>query len=127
MQNLSRRQALVLLASIGSLPFAPVRGTAAAEGLPLCLARFSESTDLEVAARLGEDYLALRPDEADTGKLLHALLNGSSREGEDAGDLPAFLSTRVRRDFAAGRVVDLNDWQVSETEGRIFAAIALTA
>lgn len=127
MQHFSRRQALMLLASIGGLPFASVSRPAVAEELPSSLTRFSASVELKAAARLGEDYLASRPNEADVARLLQALFNRSVSERDDTADLPEFLSGKVRQDFAAGRVVDLNDWQVSETEARIFAAIALTA
>lgn len=127
MQHFSRRQALILLASMGGVPFASLPETAAADELPSSLTRFSEHLDLQAAVRLGEDYLLLRPNEADVERLLQALFNGSVSERDDTGDLPELLSGKVRQDFAAGRVVDLNDWQVSETEARIFAAIALTA
>ncbi len=126
MQHFSRRQALILLASIGGLPFASVPRAAAAEGLSTSLALFSGSLDLKTAARLGEDYLLLRPNEANVDNLRQALFNGSSSGRDDTGDLTESLSEKVRQDFAAGRVVDLDDWQVSDTEARIFAAIALT-
>jgi hypothetical protein len=117
----------MLLASVGGLPLASVLRPAVAEELTSSLMRFSESVNLKAAARLGEDYLALRPNEANVETLLQALFNGSSSEREDTGDLQAFLSGKAREDFAAGRVVNLKDWHVSETEARIFAAIALTA
>lgn len=117
----------MLLASVGGLQIASGLRPAAAEELPSSLMRFSESVNLKAAARLGEDYLALRPNEANVETLLQALFNGSSSERGDPGDLPAFLSGKAREDFASGRVVNLKDWQVSETQARIFAAIALTA
>jgi hypothetical protein len=117
----------MLLASVGGLPFASELRPAVAAELPTSLMRFSESVNLKAAARLGEDYLALRPNEANVETLLQALFNGSSSEREDTGDLQALLSGKATEDFAAGRVVNLNDWQVSQTEARIFAAIALTA
>ncbi len=127
MQHFSRRQTLILLASISGVRFASLSQTVNAGELPSSLTRFSESLDLQAAARLGEDYLLLRPNEANVERLLQALFNGSVGQRDDTGDLPEFLSGKVRQDFATGRVVDLKNWQVSETEARIFAAIALTA
>lgn len=124
MANLDRRQALRLLAGLGGLALLPLptRATFAAE-LPEPLARFKESLDAQAAAQLGRAFLKRHPDEADRGRLLEEILEGA----EIPADWPAQLARKVRADFAAGRVVDLNDWQVSATEARIFAAIALTA
>lgn len=124
MGNLDRRQALILLAGLGgfaSLPL-PVRALFAADP-PAPLARFYESLDAQAAAQLGRAYLKLHPDEADSRQLLGLILKGTKR----STDLGAQVSSKVRADFASGRVVNLNDWQISETEARIFAAVALTA
>lgn len=123
MVNIHRRRALILLASVGgfaSLPL-PVRAVFAAD-LPAPLARFHESLDVQAAAQLGSAYLKLHADEADSRRLLDLILEGT----EGSTDLAGQLSSKVRADFASDRVVTLNDWQISETEARIFAAVALS-
>ncbi|MGH8496971.1 MAG: hypothetical protein ACREVN_12640 [Gammaproteobacteria bacterium] len=119
--NQDRRQALVLLGALGGLALLPMRDPFAAEP-PEPLARFKGSLDAESAARLGRAYLKAHPDEADGGRLLDTILDGAGQ----STDLPRYLSEKARTDFEAGRVIELNDWQVSETEARIFAAVALT-
>jgi hypothetical protein len=105
-------------------PFVDDEATARAR----CLALFSR---LDSAAAVGSAYLRVRPSEASVDRLLQELaLAGLDKDvlaNVDAG----MLSERVRasqvRDFAAGRVVELDGWILSETEARVCALAALPA
>lgn len=120
MHNLNRRQALLLLTTLGGWSvLAPARAAPGA-GLPPLLSRFEEGIDLQAAARLGRDYLELRPDEASLERLLD---NISVNTG--SVDPAAVLAGRIRQDFADGNVIELRDWQVSVTEARIYAILTL--
>jgi len=124
METLSRRRALALLAGLSGIAVLPgYLRTAAAASLPGPLADLTEGLDVEAAARLGREYLDRYRENRDIERLLDELMQDS----EESSDLPAFLSRKVRSDFAEGRVVEVQDWQISETEARIFAAIDLTS
>ena len=76
-------------------------------------------------AALGRTYLRTVPKEADRRFLLRAL------PGVDASrpvrqQLPS-LQTASRADFDAGRVASVQGWQLSLTEARAAAAVALGA
>lgn len=123
MTTLSRRQALLLLAGLSGVSLLPQSARfTLASARPNALARLTGGLDTEAAAQLGRMYLEQHADSADFERRLEALL----QEGESSRDLQSFLSSKVREDFDDGRVVDLEDWQISETEARIFGAIALT-
>lgn len=82
---------------------------------------FGELDDAAVA-ELGREYLGLRPDAAAVDSI--AKLLASSRDEADALEE---LRARVLADFAAGRIVNLAGWFVSETEGRVFAVLSRCA
>lgn len=75
--------------------------------------------------RLGNAYLRSHPDEADK-KFLLAHLPGIDTATAVRPQLPA-LASAFTRDFEAGRVVSVQGWQLSRTEGRAAAAVALGA
>ena len=74
---------------------------------------------------LGNAYLRSHPDEADK-KFLLAHLPGIDASAPVRPQLPA-LALAITKDFEAGRVVSLQGWQLSRTEGRAAAAVALGA
>ena len=74
---------------------------------------------------LGNAYLRSHPDEADK-KFLIAHLPGIDATAAVRPQMPA-LALAITRDFEAGRVVSLQGWQLSRTEGRAAAAVALGA
>jgi hypothetical protein len=114
----------MLLAGLGGISLLPASvQSAAAVELPPSIAYVIDKLDVDAAARLGRTYLKRYPENGDIESLLDALLQGS----EGSAEMPEFLSRKVREDFADGRVVEVEDWQISETEARIFAAIALTS
>lgn len=119
MGRVTRRKALKLLASLGAVSLLPATRLAMANDLPPGLARFGERLEARAAERLGRDFLTLRPGEADADRLLETLAGSNPPTHEH-------LAAAVRSDFSAGRVVELRDWQISLTEARIFALLALT-
>jgi hypothetical protein len=82
----------------------------------------------ESAAHIGRAYLRMVP--ADAAGLLdllcapmsQALRSPAAIEGYALEDL---LRTRKMDDFAAGRVVLIDGWMLSETEARLCALVAL--
>jgi hypothetical protein len=124
METLSRRHALYLLAALGGVSLLPTAArTAGGVELTASLAQLLAKLDLESAARIGRAYLQRYPDDGDVQRMLDTLPSDS----ETFTDISSFLSRKVRDDFAQRRVVEVEDWQISSTEARIFAAIALTA
>lgn len=122
MAELSRREVLMLLASVGGSSLLPLRA-AVADALPAPLAELTDGLDLQAAMRLGRSYLKRYPEDTDIERALETLL----RDAQGEADVRGFLEGKVAEDFADRRVVELKDWQVSETEARIFAGVALTA
>lgn len=74
--------------------------------------------DLEVIRQLGRDFLRAHADDPHVGEIWKLLRDGSERG-------TATLRRRVTADYAADRVITLDGWWLSETEGRVFAAVAL--
>ena len=68
----------------------------------------------------GRAYLEEQRD-VESDRWLERLLDGY----EPTTPLVEFLERRVRDDFAAGRTVLIDYWIVSETEARIYGAVAL--
>ncbi len=86
------------------------------------LDRFSRNLDGAGVEQLGSAYLELYPGENDADRLVDEILSGSA----DGDELKVFLRTKVQGDFEAGRTVELYDWALSYTEGRILAALKLS-
>lgn len=102
---MNRREILLALVAIAAAP-----GTATA-GLP--------QIDPEGGERIGKAYLAGHPG-LDAASLQAELLpNGWTPE---AG---ARLRARAAADFRAGRLFIHRGWRISDTEGRLFALVAL--
>jgi hypothetical protein len=64
-------------------------------------------------------------------KLLDAISHGDAEclavyESGDTARARALLVPQIRRDFASGRVIVLENWMLSITEGRLCALVALT-
>lgn len=76
----------------------------------------------EAIAELGRRYLDAHPKDADRETLRRAL-------GLDPSDSEATRLARIddalRRDLDAGNVVDIEGWQLTRTECRLYAALAL--
>ena len=78
----------------------------------------------ESARRLGRAYLAARPEEASVRFLLEGLAH-LPRAGSN--DLRHAIVAANAADFAAGRVVRVDGWILSQTEARACAIVALRA
>jgi hypothetical protein len=82
------------------------------------------------ARAIGAVYLATRPEEADARKLVELAIaaDGTARTigRMSETELRAWLRERQTRDFATGRIVNLDGWLLSATEVRLCALAALT-
>ena len=74
-------------------------------------------------ATLGKQYLAEHPEDADREGLRRAL--GLDHALPEATQL-ARIDDAVRRDLETGDVVELEGWQLTRTECRLYALAALT-
>jgi hypothetical protein len=113
----SRRRTLQLL--IAALATGALPGAA---GATLC-GQWTDGLDLNVAGRLGREYLEQYPLDPALKQVL-ALL----RTPADAVETPVRrLREMIREDYVAGRMVNLSGWFVSRTEGCILARIHMCA
>ena len=99
-------------------------GTAAtARALTAC---FHDPTS---ARAVGRAYLAAVPEEASVQALVGRLIGETSAVSAplplaDREALRAAMRSRIRRDFAEGRVVTVDGWFLSQTEARLCALTA---
>ena len=105
MTSIDRRALLAALAALGA--------TAGSAAGPL------DALDLQGVDALGKAWLAAQP-RTPAARMLEAELFPRGR-----ADLKR-LSTRVRRDFRQGRLFVYRGWRLSDTEGRLFALLALS-
>jgi len=97
------------------------------------LARGASRADATTAAakgpdgvvRLGKAYLRAHPREADT-KFLLARLPGIDPTQRVRPQMPTLVPS-ITQDFETGRVITVQGWQLSRTEARVAAAVALGA
>lgn len=78
--------------------------------------------DATAIHELGREYLGQRSDAAAVNAIAQLLTNG-----RDETETLSQLRAKVLADFAAGRMVNLAGWFVSETEGCLFAALSRCA
>jgi len=82
----------------------------------------------ESARAIGREYLVQEPHEADRERLLEslsAICPAEQAVSLDASELARRMARGVRRDFASGRTVSLRGWQLSRSEARLCALVAL--
>lgn len=104
---IDRRTILVALAALGA-----AAGASAAEPAGL---------DPAAARRIGQAWLAAHPGVVDRRALQAELMPSGRWDGASLQRLRA----RVARDFRQGRVFIHRGWRLSDTEGRLFALLAL--
>ena len=75
----------------------------------------------------GQLYLARFPEEADEKQLLQTLLTELEVLPDSREALRDHLHSRIEMDFERGEVFHLRGWQLSRTEGRLWALAALEA
>jgi hypothetical protein len=113
----SRRRTLQRL--VAALATAAMPGAA---GATLCR-QWTDGLDMNVAGRLGREYLGQYPLDPALKEVL-ALL----RAPADGVETPVRrLREMIRDDYVAGRIVNLSGWFVSRTEGCILARIHMCA
>jgi len=131
--GLSRRQFLVLSAACGaslvarsSIPsWLPIPDRSSPAERLTGLLRHRSS-----ARVIGAAYLRHEPSEAQVTSLVDLIAGGfpggvgALRSADDA--LRGLLARRVEQDFAEERIVCLDGWIVSRTEGRLCGLAALT-
>ena len=87
--------------------------------------------DLPSARFVGGVYLNDVPEERDLEVLIQRIA-GADEEAwralarQNRSALHAAVKARHHADFAAGKVVYLRDWQLSQTEARLYALAALS-
>jgi hypothetical protein len=83
----------------------------------------------DAASRLGRLYLDAHPEENDLTALLDqieaALGTSVSSDADDQASVLAVLNDTVQDEYIRNEVVSLQDWILSRTEARIYAAVAL--
>jgi hypothetical protein len=113
----SRRRTLQLL--VAALATGAMPGAA---GATLC-GQWTDGLDMNVAGRLGREYLEQYPLDPALKEVL-ALL----RTRAESVETPVRrLREMIRDDYVAGRVVNLSGWFVSRTEGCVLARIHMCA
>lgn len=85
--------------------------------------------DMKGIEEIGNAYLKLRPEEADSVKLSRLLFSGEIK-GRDIpaaqqDELSGLLNRKVRNDFTNGAIIELNGWILSVTEARQCAWLSL--
>ena len=132
----TRRRFLQTILLLGIVfQFRPARAfsmvvEASGESDPLAVALASLFTCHESTKRIGLEYLRCRPLEANEDVLVDLLCSGwPERHAEFARagleKRRRLLAMQQRQDFEHGRVVMLQGWIMSETEGRLCALALL--
>jgi hypothetical protein len=129
---LARRQTLMLLGWLGSLPLL-LQSTRALSGPEVAAARAAQLRALirhpSLARAIGRSYRTQFPEEADATTLTHLLwldLGLPDAPGPQTGaagreQLLAALDARVRAQFGAGQTVVMQGWLLARTEARLCA------
>ena len=80
----------------------------------------------QAAQRLGQAYLRATPEEASQRTLIAALLPlAAGLQGHSESDLLALVRAQIDGEFATRRSITLQNWQLSQTEARLFALASL--
>jgi hypothetical protein len=119
-EPLDRDRRFVLMALACLVPtMGCARATTPATSPPLA---FPSTPIPEAIVVIGRRYLAAHPEDADREALGRAL-------GLDPSDSEATRLARIddmlHRDLDAGHIVDIEGWQLTRTECRLYAALAL--
>ena len=127
----SRRRLLAAIAAVGAFVPAVRRARGLVVGPDTAVERLAGLFKHRDSARaIGSAYLALRPEEADPYNLVELITRADQDplvvHHTSATELRAWLRRRQARDFATGRIVNLDGWLLSATEVRLCALVALT-
>lgn len=78
--------------------------------------------DTQIIAEIGELYQKQYPKENTEQELVEILSEGISMEKNDISES---ITSRIEEDFKTGKIVTLDGWILSETEGRQCALFSL--
>jgi hypothetical protein len=133
--NMTRRIFLRTLAYLSALGFTRPSSALAKLGMPsnldaLVLSLDGFFTQKDSVAIIGNEYLKVRPHEADARLLVDLIfscqpeqtVNPVEARQEELRDL---TTQQIRTDFEDGRIVRVRGWILSETEARLCALVAL--
>lgn len=79
--------------------------------------------DAETIIEIGKIYLKQHPGETDESRLTKLLSESISLE---KGAIVAFINQKIKEDYKTGRIVTIDGWILSVTEGRQCALYSLT-
>lgn len=82
----------------------------------------SEIWDHQAIYRIGKRYQEQYPGEATKEKLVELLSIAMSK---DKNDIPESITSRIKEDYKTGKIVILDGWILSVTEGRQCALSSL--
>lgn len=126
MRDVSRRSLLLaMLAFLGGAllwRFGPGSGAVAGDRERRLASTLAGLTAPAAARRVGQQVLRAVPAWRD-----EAVLRAGLFAEREAAGAARTLADEVRDDLAAGRVVAVNGWTLSETEARVYALAALRA
>lgn len=77
------------------------------------------------ARKVGEQYLAQAPEDADPDRLAAALFDGDPGDVSSLEQLRGHIDRRRARDFETGDTVIVDGWVLARTEARLCALSAL--
>lgn len=118
--QMDRRRLLQLIVALGASAVMHDKVALAASGH--CRTTLFDGLDVASIQALGREYLTSRPG-SEALEAVAKLLADSSSDDETLAE----LRSKTLEDFAAGRIVNLSGWFVSETEGCVFAALSRCA
>ncbi len=82
----------------------------------------SDIWDHQAISRIGKLYQEQYPGENTERKLVKLLSVGKSK---DKNDFPESITSRIKEDYKTGKIVTLDGWILSVTEGRQCALFSL--
>lgn len=115
--QMNRRRLMQLILALGASAAMHGKVALAAGG---CRSPMFSGMDVAAAQELGREYLTDRPNSEALETIARLLTDAAANEAEALAE----LRKKVLADFTAGRIVNLSGWFVSETEGRVFAALS---
>jgi hypothetical protein len=121
LDELTRREALRVLAAVGLWPLACGDAQPEAAAPPEVAKLVALRPDAGAAARVGREWLAAQTAAPSTAELVQQILPDPSLSG---GALREALERAHRSDLEAQRYEAVAGWSLSRTEARLYALLA---